>query len=71
MVLGFVRYSIGALTCSRPLMRALCCKICGIVVLTTLPGILISSQVIFFTLVLGAGSMGVRGNVPAFGCNLL
>lgn len=71
VLFGFVRYSIGALPGSGPLMRALCHKICSIVMLTTLPGSLISSQVIFLALVLGAGSMGVCGNVPAFGSYLL
>jgi hypothetical protein len=40
-------------------------------VLTALPGAFVSGQVIFFAVLLGAGVMGVSGNVTSLGCYLL
>jgi hypothetical protein len=40
-------------------------------VLAALPGAFISGQVIFFAVMFGAVTMGMRGNVTAFGRYLL
>ena len=68
---GFVRNSIGALSGSRPLVLLLCDQVSLIGVLAALSGAFISGQVIFFAVMLGAGAVRMRGNVTAFGCNLL
>jgi hypothetical protein len=68
---GFVGNSVGALPGPRPLALCLCDQVCLIGVLTALPGAFISGQVIFFAVMFGAGTMGMRGNVTAFGRYLL
>jgi hypothetical protein len=68
---GFVRNALGALPGPGSLMLHLCGQVCLIGVLTALPGAFVSGQVIFFAVLLGAGVMGVSGNVTSLGCYLL
>ena len=68
---GFARNSVGALPGPGSLMLPLCGQVCRIDMLSALPGAFVSGQVIFFAVVLGAGVMGVSGNVTSLGCYLL
>ncbi|MGO4879659.1 MAG: hypothetical protein ACLP59_02420 [Bryobacteraceae bacterium] len=54
-----------------PLMLLLGMQVCLIGMLLGLPGAFVSGQVIFLSVVLGAATMGVGGQVPVFGSYLL
>ena len=68
---GFVCDSFGAVTGPGLLMLVLRDQVSLVGVLQCLSGALVSGQVIFFSVVLGAGPMGVGGQVTVLSGYLL
>jgi len=67
----FVGESAGAMFGRVPLMLFLRLQVSLVGVLEILAGALVSGQVIFFSMVLGSGAMGVGGKVTVFSGYLL
>jgi len=70
-LIEFVSDPFGAMPGPGPLMLLLCVQVRRIGVLKALPGAFMSAQVIFFSVVFGAGTMGMGGNVTVLGSYLL
>jgi hypothetical protein len=71
MVFDFMRNPVRALPGPGPLVLLLRDQVSLIGMLTALPGVFISGQVIFFSVVLCAGTMGMRSKVTALSRYLL
>ncbi len=67
----FVSDYIGAMAGPGLLMLLLRVQVSLVGVLKVMPGAFVSGQVIFFSVVLGAGTMGVSSKVTVFGSYLL
>jgi hypothetical protein len=71
LLFGFMSDCIGAMPVTGSLMLVLCVQVRLIGVLEGLSGALMSGQVIFFSVMLGAAPMGVGGKVLVFSSYLL
>lgn len=70
-LIGFMRDRCGAPAGPGVLMFLLCVQVSLVRVLKGLSGALMSGQVIFFSVMLGAGAMGVDGKVVVLRGDLL
>jgi hypothetical protein len=68
---GFVSGDVDTMPVRGPLMLLLCLQVRFIGVLEGLSGALMSGQMIFFSVVLGAGTMGVGSEVMVLRRDLL
>jgi hypothetical protein len=71
LLFGFAGDRVGAMLGAGLLMLLLCVQVSLIGVLKVLSGAFMSGQVIFFSVVFGAGTMGVGSKVTVFGSYLL
>ena len=71
LLLGFVSDYVGAMLGPGLLMLLLCLQVSLIGVLKDLSGAFMSGQMIFFSVVLGAGAVGVGGKVMVLSSYLL
>ena len=71
LLFGFMSNQAGAMFGPGSLVLLLCLQISLVGVLKGLSGAFMSSQVIFFSVVLGAATMGMGGKVMVLGSYLL